>query len=57
METTLFDEQVLADADNMKGEETSELLAGLFTVTPASAAVDNAYVAKQVMVTFLVIFI
>jgi hypothetical protein len=57
METTLFDEQLLADADNMKGEETSALLAGLFTVTPASAAVDNAYAAKQVMASFLIIFI
>jgi hypothetical protein len=57
MEATLFDEQVLADADNLKGEETSELFAGLLTVTPATAAVENANAAKQAMVSFLAIFI
>jgi hypothetical protein len=57
METTLFDAQLLAEADKVKGEETSELFAGLLTVTLATAAVDNANVAKQVTASFPTIFI
>jgi hypothetical protein len=57
MEITLFDEHVLAEADNVKGDETSELLAGLLTVTPANAGNDNANRATQVKVACLTIFI
>jgi hypothetical protein len=37
MVTTFCDEQVLAIAERLKGEDTSVLFTGLLTVTPASA--------------------
>ena len=50
METTFFDEQVLALAERLKGEETVALLEGLLTVTPANPGKDTAKTVKQVRV-------
>jgi hypothetical protein len=35
------------EADRVKGDETSVLLAGEFTVTPASAGTDSVATAEQ----------
>ena len=53
METTFLDEQVLAVADSLKGEETVAPVEGLLTVTPANAGKDTAKTVEQVRANFL----
>ena len=43
---TLCEEQVDADAESVKGEETPELFAGSFTVTPAKAGMEAVTIAQ-----------
>jgi GAF domain-containing protein len=48
MATTFCAEQVAALAERLKGEETSVLLAGWLTVTPARAGRERSVRAEQV---------
>jgi hypothetical protein len=50
MVTTLCDEQVAALAERVKGDETSVLFTGLFTVTPASAGTVRAKTKEEARV-------
>jgi hypothetical protein len=52
MVTTLADEQVDADASNLKGDVTVVLLEGLFTTTPAKAGSDTTRASADARVTF-----
>ena len=52
METTLFAEQVAADAERMNGAVTLVPLAGALTVTPANAGRASALIAEQARVRF-----
>jgi hypothetical protein len=56
MDVTFWEEQVDAEAEREKGEDTSELLAGLFTVTPAMAGIEReatSEVANKARVIFI----
>jgi hypothetical protein len=44
---TVCEEQVMAAAESLKGDVSSALLAGLLTVTPASAGTDRAIVREE----------
>jgi hypothetical protein len=43
---TVCAEQVVAEAESLKGDASSALLAGLLTVTPAIAGTDTATVRE-----------
>ncbi|HTW61573.1 MAG TPA: hypothetical protein VMD55_07155 [Terracidiphilus sp.] len=57
MEATFCDEQVAAEADSVNGEDTSELLAGLLTVTPAIAGIATETATEEATKSARVMFI
>ena len=56
MAVTLCDEQVEADAESVKGDETLASFEGLLTVTPAKAGSESS-TADDVMIRILKSFI
>jgi hypothetical protein len=57
MAVTLLDEQVDAEAERVKGDETLVLLEGLLTVTPAKAGSERVRTAEDVTIRVLKSFI